>query len=218
MFSFLLVKPNQFFRNLANIYFGRILTSQRIKNTPTWLVFAASCLTCVSHLQNTTNEGSLACVCVSPCRQFLSKNSSRWSCFTSPPAEKHCGRLNSISEVMQRTEFLGCFAADCRRAASYTLCWAQGEKKKGRLRGPGGVCACVTSQGCWEGFTSSAHVSGCKIVNIVNWSLTLICLKCLTCSSKDYRHAKSRIRERGSEHQQWHNGWAKSSAVISAWL
>lgn len=94
-------------------------------------------------LQTTNKESVPVCEHVGG----FSKNSSRWSCFTSPPAEKRCGHFKNINEVMQRAEFLGCFTADCHWSATYTLCWAQG--KMGRLlllQIPLVVCTFVNTQ------------------------------------------------------------------------
>ncbi len=121
----------QLFHNLANIYFWA------------WPVFAVSYFTCVLHYRWQTKDRRM---CVGHAGGF-SKNRSRWSCFNSPPAEKRCGHFKNINEVMQQTEFLGCFTADCPRSATYTLCWAQG--KKGRLlllQIPFGLCTFVNTK------------------------------------------------------------------------
>lgn len=120
--------------------------------TQAWLVCVKSGFTCVSHCRWETKA------CVGHVGR-LSKNSSRWSCFTSRPAEKRCGHFNNISKVMQQAAFLGCFNADCHRA--------QGREKKGTF----GINKCINTHCYLSDVWSLLHFSfPCCCVHEHRWN------------------------------------------------
>ena len=124
-------------------------------------MFAVSCFTCVLHYRWQTKG---RCLCVSHAGRF-SKNSSRWSCFTSRPAEKRCDHFNNISEVMQQTGFLGCFTTDSLiHTYTHTHC-AELRGKKDGMSDTTSVCTFVNAQRHRLFYSSSPHVVGCKNAN-----------------------------------------------------